>query len=182
MDVQLTRDGADGSFFGVVEAQDLRLNVRRCHHGRIPSDRVVAQQPGDNACGAEIPGGPEPNIAARTSDSARPMATAGPPKLLRRSRSSANRAPADHWSAGGVNVMRHFLAARSVATRPHRMGEPPRTAGLVAPPGQIYCASSCAPQARRLSLLAAGSMRSGTRRSSTTPASWCRLPIRSRAR
>lgn len=32
-------------------------------------------------------------------------------------------------------MMRHFLAARPVATRPHRMGEPPPTAGLIAPPG-----------------------------------------------
>jgi len=31
-------------------------------------------------------------------------------------------------------VMRHFLAARPVATRPHRMGEPPPTAGLIATP------------------------------------------------
>ena len=31
--------------------------------------------------------------------------------------------------------MRHYLAARPVATRPHRMGEPPLTAGLIAPPG-----------------------------------------------
>jgi hypothetical protein len=29
--------------------------------------------------------------------------------------------------------MRHFLAARPVATRPHSMGEPPPTAALVAP-------------------------------------------------
>lgn len=29
--------------------------------------------------------------------------------------------------------MRHFLAARPVATRPHRMGQSPTMAGLVAP-------------------------------------------------
>jgi hypothetical protein len=31
--------------------------------------------------------------------------------------------------------MRHFLAARPVATRPHSMGDPPPTAALVAPSG-----------------------------------------------
>ena len=31
--------------------------------------------------------------------------------------------------------MRHFLAARPVATRPNSMGQPPTTAGLVAPSG-----------------------------------------------
>ena len=102
MDVQLTRDGADGPFFRVVEAQDLRLDVRRCHHGRVPSDRV-AQRPDDEPGDAEIPGGPEPNIAVRTSDSARPTATAGQSRLLRRSRSSASWTPADHRSAGRVN-------------------------------------------------------------------------------
>src|SRR6202046_5894699 len=32
--------------------------------------------------------------------------------------------------------MRHFLAARPVATRPHSVGEPSRTADLVAPSGR----------------------------------------------
>ena len=32
--------------------------------------------------------------------------------------------------------MRHFLAARPVATRPHSMGEPPPTAALIAPSGR----------------------------------------------
>jgi len=32
--------------------------------------------------------------------------------------------------------MRHFLAARPVATRPHSMGKPPPTAALVAPSGR----------------------------------------------
>jgi hypothetical protein len=31
--------------------------------------------------------------------------------------------------------MRHFLATRPVATRPHSMGQPPTTAGLVASSG-----------------------------------------------
>ena len=43
MDVQLTRDGANRPFLGVVEAQDLCLDVRRCHHVRVPSDRVALQ-------------------------------------------------------------------------------------------------------------------------------------------
>jgi hypothetical protein len=37
MDVQLTRDGANGPFLGGVEAQDLCLDVRRRHHVRVPS-------------------------------------------------------------------------------------------------------------------------------------------------
>ena len=32
--------------------------------------------------------------------------------------------------------MRHFLATRPIATRPHSMGEPPPTAALVAPSGR----------------------------------------------
>jgi hypothetical protein len=35
--------------------------------------------------------------------------------------------------------MRHFLAARPVATRPHSMGEPPPTAALVAPSSRTLC-------------------------------------------
>ena len=89
MDVQLPRDGADGPFFGVVEAQDLRLDVRRCHHSRVPSN-PVAQRPRDEPGDAQTPAGPAPDIAVRTSDSARPAATADPPRLLRRSRSPAS--------------------------------------------------------------------------------------------
>ena len=51
----------------------------------------------------EIPGGRDPNIAARTSDSARPTATVGQSGLLRRSRSPASRTPTDHRAGGGVN-------------------------------------------------------------------------------
>ena len=102
MDVQLTRDGADGPFFGVIEAQDLRLYVRRCHHGRVPSDPVVPR-PDDESGDAKIPDGPEPNIAFGTSDSVRPPATACQSRLSRRSRSSASWVPADHRSAGWVN-------------------------------------------------------------------------------
>jgi hypothetical protein len=43
MDVQLTGDGAHRPFLGVVEAQDLRLDVWRRHHGRVPSGRVALQ-------------------------------------------------------------------------------------------------------------------------------------------
>jgi hypothetical protein len=35
--------------------------------------------------------------------------------------------------------MRHFLAARPVATRPQSMGEPPPTAALVAPSSRTLC-------------------------------------------
>ena len=35
--------------------------------------------------------------------------------------------------------MRHFLAARSVATRPHSMGKPPPMAALVAPSSRTLC-------------------------------------------
>ena len=40
-------------------------------------------------------------------------------------------------------MMRHFLDARSVATRPHRMGEPLPTAGLVASSGRKQAAAAC---------------------------------------
>jgi hypothetical protein len=43
MDVQLTRDGAHRPFLGVIEAQDLCLDVGRRHHGRVPSGRVALQ-------------------------------------------------------------------------------------------------------------------------------------------
>ena len=65
----------------MLRVNNLRLNVRRCHHGRVPSDRV-AQRLDDEHDDAKIPGGREPNIAARTSGSARPMATAGQSKTL----------------------------------------------------------------------------------------------------
>ena len=102
MDVQLTRDRADGPFFGVVEAQDLRLDVRRCHHGRVPLDRV-AQRLDDEPGDAEIPSGREPNIAGRTNDNARPVATIGQSRHLRRSQSPASRTPEDHPPPTGVN-------------------------------------------------------------------------------
>jgi hypothetical protein len=35
--VQLTGDGAHRPFLGVIEAQDLCLDVRRRHHVRVPS-------------------------------------------------------------------------------------------------------------------------------------------------
>ena len=43
VDMQLARDGAHRPFLGVIEAQDLCLDVRRRHHGRVPSGRVVLQ-------------------------------------------------------------------------------------------------------------------------------------------
>ena len=102
MDVQLPRDRADGPFFSVVEAQDLRLDIRWYHRDRVLSDRV-AQFLDDGGGDAEIPGGRDPNIAARTSDSARPTATVGQSRRLRRSRSPTSWALADHPAGGGVN-------------------------------------------------------------------------------
>ena len=55
---------------------------------------LFAPRPDDEPGDAKTPDGPEPNIAVGTSDSARPPATAGQLRLLRRSRSSANWAPA----------------------------------------------------------------------------------------
>ena len=40
--MQLTGDGAHRPLLGVVITQDLRLDIRRCHHGRVPSGPVVA--------------------------------------------------------------------------------------------------------------------------------------------
>jgi hypothetical protein len=42
MDVQLTRDGTHRPFLGVIEAQDLCLDVRRRHRVRV-SGRVALQ-------------------------------------------------------------------------------------------------------------------------------------------
>ena len=103
MDVQLPRDGADRPFLGVVEAQDLRLDVRWRHHGRVPSGRVVHSPLGDDRGDAKTLDGRVPGTADRTSDSAmigRRGRSTGP---LRRSRSPASRAPADHPVAAGVN-------------------------------------------------------------------------------
>ena len=100
MEVQLPRDRADGRFFSVVEAQDLRLDIRRCHRDRVLSDRV-AQLLDDGDGDAEIPDGRDPNIAARTSGSARPTATVVQPRRLRRSRSPASWASADQPAGGG---------------------------------------------------------------------------------
>ncbi len=43
VDVQLARDGADRPFLGVIEAQDLCLDVRRRHHVGVPSGWVALQ-------------------------------------------------------------------------------------------------------------------------------------------
>jgi hypothetical protein len=86
----------------VVEAQNLRLDISWCHRDRVLSDRVAQSLDAADG-GAEIPGGRDPNIAARTSASASPTATVGQSGLLRRSRSPASRTPTDHLAGGGVN-------------------------------------------------------------------------------
>jgi hypothetical protein len=63
----------------------------------------VAQRLDDEPGDAEIPSGRDPNIAGRTNDNARPAATIGQSRLLRRSHSSASQAPANHPPSAGVN-------------------------------------------------------------------------------
>ncbi len=55
VDVQLTGDGADRPLLGVIEAQDLGLDVRRCHHGWVPSGRVALQPVSAMAAAAQEP-------------------------------------------------------------------------------------------------------------------------------
>jgi len=102
MHVQLAGDGAHRPFLRVVVAQDLRLDVRRCRHGRVPSARVAASLD-DGRGGAGTPGGQDRGTGARTSGSAGPVAGVCHPRQLRRSRSSASQAAANHRAAAGVN-------------------------------------------------------------------------------
>jgi len=100
--VQRAGDGAHRPFLRVVVAQDLRLDVRRCHHGRVPSARVAASLD-DGRGGAGTPGGQDRGTGARTSGNAGPVAGVCHPRQLRRSRPSASQAAANHRGAVGVN-------------------------------------------------------------------------------
>ena len=102
MHVQLTGDRADGPLLGVIIAQDLRLDIRWRHHGRVPSACVAARRD-DRRGGAKIPGGRDRDSAGRTSGSARSVAGVRHPRSLRRSRSSASRTTENHREAVGVN-------------------------------------------------------------------------------
>jgi hypothetical protein len=101
--VQLTGDGADRPFLGMVVAQDLRLDVRRRHHGvRVPSGRV--QHGRDDAGGdAGPPGEAAARSGGRTSGSAGPMAGTDQQEKRCRSWSASRPTPADHPPAAGVN-------------------------------------------------------------------------------
>jgi hypothetical protein len=126
---------ADGGFtISVVEAQNLRLDISWCHRDRVLSNHV-AQSLDDADGGAEIPGGPDPNIADRTSGSARPTATVGQSGLLRRSRSPASRTPTDHLAGGGVNRDASLSCRAPGSGVAAQHGEPSLAAGLVAPSG-----------------------------------------------
>jgi hypothetical protein len=70
--------------------------------GPVLSNRV-AQRLDDEPGDAEIPRGRDPNIAGHTNDNARPAATIGQSRLLRRSQSPASRTPEDHPPPTGVN-------------------------------------------------------------------------------
>jgi hypothetical protein len=63
----------------------------------------AAASPDDGCGGAGSLGGCVPGTDDRTNDSARPFVGADPPRQLRRSRSSASRAAANHPPALGVN-------------------------------------------------------------------------------
>jgi len=102
MHVQLTGDRAHRPLLDVVIAQDLSFDIRRCHHGRVPSGPVVASLDGDRGDAKSL-GGRGSDTAARTNGSARPAAEAAHPGLSRRSQSSASRAAQDHQVAMEVN-------------------------------------------------------------------------------
>ena len=90
-------------FFSVVEAQDLRLDIRWYHRDRVLTDRVGHNSSTTEAATQKYLEDEISNIAARTSDSARPTATVGQSRRLRRSRSPTSWASADHPAGGGVN-------------------------------------------------------------------------------
>ena len=87
--------------------------------------RVVAGLD-DRRGGAKKPGGRNPDSAARTTDSARPIAGAVLPRPLRRSRSSASRGATDHRAALGVNpdTSRFCAAPDSAAPERHASAVP----------------------------------------------------------
>jgi hypothetical protein len=104
-------DRARRPLLGVVVTQDPRFDIRRCHHGRAPSGRVVVG-PEDDHGGGEIPDGRGPGTAFRTNRSARPVAETAYSRFSRRSRPSASRTADNHPKAIGVNPDASlFLAA-----------------------------------------------------------------------
>ena len=148
--VQLAGDGAHRPFLRVVVAQDLRLDVRRCRHGRVPSARVAASLDGGRG-GAGTPGGPGRGTGARTSGSARPVAGAARPRQLRRSHPSASQAAANHRAATGVNrdASRSCRAPGSGAPARHGHAAPGGCAGSAARPPAMCGAGRGARSLRR---------------------------------
>ena len=133
VDVQLPRDGPHSPFFGVVIAQDLGLDVRRCDHVRNPFGRVAA---GGGCGGSEIPDGRDRRSGARTNGSAGSLAQADPRGKLGRSRPPASWAAANHRSAVGGNrdASLSFAAPGSGPSARHGRAAPDGCPGIAARP------------------------------------------------
>jgi hypothetical protein len=116
----------------------------------------------DRRGGAKIPGGRDPDSAARTSDSARPIAGAVLPRPLRRSRSPASRVAADHSAAVGVNpdASRFCDAPGSGAPERHAPAAP---AGWSDSAGRRHAGCRGAPAVRTLRRSRSGRGRNGRR-------------------
>lgn len=99
VDVQLPGNGTNRSLLGMI-VQDLRLDLRQCHHDvRVPSGRV--QHGRDDAGGrAETPDGATAGSSDRTSGSANPRVAAG--QQRKRYRAGASSRPAPETSAAGA--------------------------------------------------------------------------------
>jgi hypothetical protein len=149
MHVQLLGDGADQPLLRVVEAQYPRFNVRRSHHGRVPSGRVVAPA-GDRRGDARTLDGRDPGSAARTNHSAIKAAGLGPRRPMRRSRSPASRRTANHPVATVVNRdASHFCTGPGNGESAlHGQAVPGGWSGS-AGPRQAWCAGGHARRSRR---------------------------------
>ncbi len=129
VDVQLPGDGADRPLLGVVVAQDLRLDVRRRHHGVWAlSGRV---QHGRDGAGGDA-GTPDAAGAGshdHTSGSVAPAADARRRGEHRHARPSSRPAAADHRPAARVNRDASLSSARA-RQRPIRAACRRRPRGL----------------------------------------------------
>jgi hypothetical protein len=103
VDVQLTGDGSDRPFLGVVVAQYLHIDVRRRHHGVwVPSGRV---QYGRHSAGADArtPDAAMAGSHDHTNGSVAPAAEARQRREHRHARPQSRPVPADHLPAARVN-------------------------------------------------------------------------------
>jgi len=79
VDVQLTRDGAHRPLLGVIEAQDLCLDVKRRHHVGVPSGWVALQPVSAMTAAAQEP---LTNTIAGLADVARATGAGSGPSVV----------------------------------------------------------------------------------------------------